>query len=477
MIGKQTGRVSAAGLYNTPTLMERIMNRHGLLPAALAVLLTTGLYAQRADGETNIKLGKRYIDQLRGFSLRPPAGTQRLRKPSPSLLVSWVRRDAKTGAIAWTLSIQQAIEKQKDLNLKAYAKALEQKLTLEQNLRVESSKLAPTAGKPGIHIRGEIAGRGKLWQRQVWLLAEPQRFLIFSITGPAATKATLEKVMDAALGTLRVINLEDALKARKENIERGKVFLKAITDEKLKAAVDTQPQWYLFRMQGDYTGFMKVLESTSRRENRNGVEIRKWVMWKTPKAPPRLLKSVLFTTADRSLEEWKDRFQVGLIEARSGSREDGIKQNELIVCSLAETVRKPRPHWQERAKKKIVPEDIYLSKAIGDMLSRLVDLTRPAAYSFASYTSTANAFDMRTFTVVGSDSIVISGKRMEAVRVLDQAAADVEPATLWVDRKGRILRMHTEEGLQMLLSTYAGVLQRFPNAEKALAVMDRLGGR
>ncbi len=348
-------------------------------------------------------------------------------------------------------------------------KWLVKKLRREENFTVDSTEIAPVAGKAAILLSGRFRGSGRLWQRQVWILAQPGRFLIISITGPAGMKEQLEKICDAVLGTLRLIDPADALEARKKNIESGRKFLASLTDKKLAAAVEARPKWYLLRLKSDIVGFMKVVEAVTRRKKAKGVEIRKWVVLKFPKDKVRLMGQVLFTTADRSLELWTKRLQVGLDDkvARLSEREKGIKQNELIVCTVSKGD-------QERMKKKKVLESIYLPLAMADLLGRLVDLTSPGAYSFASYTSKVNEFDMQTFRVVGKDRISYAGKRIDAVRVTQQMSADTEPVTLWLDEKGGLLRMETEEGLVMEPTSRQGVLRRFPNAERSMRVLDNL---
>jgi len=99
------------------------------------------------------------------------------------------------------------------------------------------------------------------------------------------------------------------------------------------------------------------------------------------------------------------------------------------------------------------------------LLPRLVDLTKPAAYAFASYNSQLNTFDMRTFTVVGPQKITVNQSQVEAIKVTDQGAADTEPAVLWVNAKGLVLRMSTSDGLLMEAVPKTVIIQRFPKAD------------
>ena len=95
---------------------------------------------------------------------------------------------------------------------------------------------------------------------------------------------------------------------------------------------------------------------------------------------------------------------------------------------------------------------------------RLVDLTRPAKYAFASYASLENNFDMRTFAVIGTEKIATVRGEVQAVRATDQAAANAEPATLWLGPDGKLLRMKSADGLVMNASARGAVLRRYPKA-------------
>ena len=137
--------------------------------------------------------------------------------------------------------------------------------------------------------------------------------------------------------------------------------------------------------------------------------------------------------------------------------EEGLKQDKLIVCNVLQA-------GQSRPLKKQVPHLIYLPQALGQLLPRLIDLDKPAAYAFAVYSSETNSFDMRTFTVLGTDRIAVGNRHVQAVKATDQAAAGAEAATLWLDTDGNLLRMQTADGMTMTPASRDAVLRRFPKA-------------
>ncbi|MCK4602558.1 MAG: hypothetical protein KAU28_08840, partial [Phycisphaerae bacterium] len=366
----------------------------------LAGVMAAGAAGQAAEKNEiqTVELGKRYVDPLHGFSLRPPAGTDRQRQRVAARLVSWTKRDPRTGAIAWTLSVLKVTETNEKIELKPYSQALAKKLQTQENFREVTTELAPVAGKAAIHLRGVSGGSLGLWQRQVWVLTKARKFLIIKITGPVDMKDRLDAICGAVLATLEVTDPKKALEKRKELLARGEKLLAGLTDKKLTDATHGEPQWCLLRFKGDDVGFMLTTESATRREGRRGYEVKLWVMSRLPKDQPRLLKRVLFTTVDRKLERWTESLQIGSGPTSVVIGEDGIRQDDVIVCNFARGDRID-------TNKKAVPASLtfYLPRAIGLLLPRLVDLQEQTSYAFAVYAGDVNDFDMRTLKVIGPD--------------------------------------------------------------------------
>jgi len=421
--------------------------------ACISALSACGL----ARADETVVLGKRYVDSLHGFSLRPPVGTERKRGFSPSRLVSWSRRDPASGAIVWTLTVLHATERKKQIDLGPYSKALADKLRKEDNFKMESLELSPVAGKPAIHLRGLTAGV-KMWQRQVWILARPSQFLIVMISGPETIKDRLETICRRVLGTLQLTDPTKARETQRKNLSRGRGFLSDLNDKRFAGAIQAGPTWFLLKYKGRDVGFRRVTEAPARREDVDGYLVKMWVMLALAKTEVRLLKHEMFVAADLGVERWRKRIQIGSGKAARVIDEEGLKQNELIVCNVLLDRRMT-------TRKKEVNEAIYLPQAAGMLLGRLIDLKTPAAYAFAVYDSEQNGFDMRTFTVVGPATIELAGRRVDAVRATDRPAMDAEPATLYLDAKGRLLRMETIDGLVMVRSTAGAVRRRFPKAD------------
>jgi hypothetical protein len=419
-----------------------------------------GYALTRAAAE--IELGPRYIDPTHGFSLRPPAGADRSREFSTKRLVRWSVRDAKTGAIAWTLTVRKEPPPKAGVSLKAFAQELSAGLSAQSDVRVESSRCGRLVGKDALFLRTEHGQKTRRWQTEVWVLADETRFLVLSVGGPLGEKEHLEAAVREVAATLRLTDPKALAAARKENLARGLTLLKELKLEQLAAVAAEQPSWYLYRRGGQDVGFLYVAERIAPGQPAKGLEVRTVARLELKGGQVMHLRRLLFTTADRAKESWTETARV----YRGGKSihrmsEEGSRQGGMIVCKVASG-------GKTNTRRKEVPAvtaEHYLPRAIALLLPRLVKLSVPQAYAFAGYTTAANDFDMRTFTVLGPEKITLGAQTHEAVRVTDQMAADAEAATLYVQGDGKLLRMRTGVGLTMELSTPSAVLRRFPDAE------------
>jgi hypothetical protein len=458
-------------LYNTPFLHVEISMRfiHGFVVAALLGGLPLAASAQTTKPKTEVPdLDKRYIDSLHGFSLCPPTETQREKRFSTSLMVSWSLVDPNASAILWTLTVKRAAAPDLDekTDLAVYGGKLAKMLQDDENFTADSVGTIKAAGATAIDLRGMTTGVIRLWQRQVWVPAPSGRFVIVGISGPEDMKATLDRICQNSLDTLQVSDPEATLHAKKANVDRGQELLAGITQDALLRILSKDPQYYLLQLKGRYVGFMVQYEEAARDGSVRGVQVTTYVMMQLPKDELRLMKSVMFTTADRSFERWKQQLQVGSGAASSVQAEDLLKQGDQIVCDVDTGGRID-------TKKKPVPKDMYLPRAMGVLLPRLVDARTPTGYSFAAYTSEANDFDMRTFEVKGPGKLTVNGAEMDVTLATDQPAADAEAVDLWLGPGGLLLRLKTAEGLMMDLSSREAVFEHFPKAQAILEAMSK----
>ena len=423
-------------------------------------------------------LGKRYVNGVYGFSFRTPAGAHRKRDLTKSRLMTWTGRDEMTGAIAWTLTVSHVREaKLTKVDLKTYKDVLAAKLKKDENFQIDVAKVIPMAGKGAIDLRGTSGGELRLWQRQVWVEIRTKEFLVFRISGPVTLKREVDALVGAVAGSLQVLDPTAARKQRAANLRRGESLLEGITPAAMAAALYPRAQWFLLKMKAKHVGFVKIEEKARAFQGVDGYAVTTWLMVQFPKTPVRLMRREMFATPDGQLERWREQWQSGSGKRAQNGAEDGLKKGEVIVCHIdtggkihtLKPKKAPRGTYRPGTK---VRRRIYLPRAIGMLLPRLVDRAKPASYAFATYTSAANDFDMRTFTVVGPEKLTTLGGAIDAVRIQDRPAEDEEPATVWVNSRGELLRLHSADGLVMDVASEAGVLRRFPKAKLIVLALD-----
>lgn len=441
------------------------------LAGAVVGLIAASLAA--SDQADQIKLDERYYGPHRLFSLQPPADTQRWSGYSPGMLARWSYVHPKLKAVVWVLSIHHAgvtRKKQADgadvpFSLADYAVALKSKLTEEKKVLVKSVDVFIAADKPAIDIQGISLGKLKQWQRQVWILIQPDQFLIVKIDGPQDMKAELLAISKKVLGTLKINDPGKIRAATFANLKRGEALLAALAagkaDKQPADVIQTDTQWFMLKLKGKNVGYKLQTESVANLDDIAGSRIRAWVWFKPPGAgQPRLLKRVLFSTTKPLLERWTSQLQVGIGAKSVVVAESGITRNgEEIVCAVRRDTKK-------YSNRKMAPKKSYLPRAIGELLPRLVDLSKPRTCSFAAYETDANAIFERSFTVHGRRKITLGGKTVETTEATYRSIKEkqVISVKLWLDEKGLILRMETGQGLVMERSTREAVVKAFPRA-------------
>lgn len=431
---------------------------------------------QAQSQPAQVALGSVYCDDLNGFSLRPPDNCQRSREPSRSMLVSWNRRDAKTGAILLTMSVVRMVEKSKDIDLREYAKALGDKLRKDEGYKIDSTDIVSAAGCGAIDFRGAAGGLVSWWQRQTWVLTPNGKFIILITAGPQDVKGRLDAIHQDVLATLKITDPAANLAARQASLERAKRLLAALTEKSLTAAA-VDNQWFLVYQKDQPIGWVHQNEGVVLHDGTMELRVRTVGMVKPAKDSPAVIKHAeMFASPDGLLESWKERLAIGEGKELKTAEEEGLRQENVLLCVITSDGKKqdrpplkiPHPAVDQDAnsQRPAAISEIYLPRATGMVLPRLVALGESASYGFATYSSDVNDFDLRTFTVVGPDAVSLGGQSIEAIHLTDKPSASTEPSDLWVDAKGRVLMVRSPDGLRVEKASNEDVLKVFPSAQQ-----------
>ena len=426
------------------------------MKAKLAILIVIAFSAGPAAGAP--KLGKLYAAELKGFSIRPPAGVTRIRKITGRSLVRWIRLDAKTGKVRWTMEILRNRHKPVTMPAAEYAKVLARSLARSEQFRVESTEVSIIALKPAMHFRGVWSGALQLWRRQVWVPIGPEEHLVLDIAGPMADKAEMDAAMTASSKTLRLFDPKPAIKRRSESLTRGAEALKAVTDEKLKGLITAKLRYYLIELNGKNVGFLKITERYATRDGARGLWIIRGGVLRPPGKPWQIIHEDLFATADRSFEKWRSLAVTRHGDAKAREIRDGLKQQGVLLLYTQ------LPNSPVRRRTYNLPGPVrptYLPAAFSVLLPRLLDRSKPGLYGFAVFNPSAEDFLLRNVEVVGAETIRIGERVVAATRIDDQISTDDAPTKIWVDAEGQLLRMETAQGLVTRLATSQEVIAGF----------------
>ncbi len=413
------------------------------------VVAAYGQSTQPAGGQA-AEPGPRYIDVFNGFSLCPPAGSARISQRTPSQIVSWQGRDAKTGAISWTLTINKVKDAEHATDLKVFAEYLAATLKEKEGFAVESAQVIKAAGKDAVDIKGHTQKNPQWFQRQAWVLTDKVNFLVLRMTGPVDQAKALDELAGKVLASVEIVAPAAAKAQREKNLANGREFLKTLTPEKIKAAILSDPQYFLIVQDGKHVGYTWTQERQSTgRSGASGLEVKS-TSWLGPGVGPEASFWVAF---DRS-------------EACLTTRDEGeSRQVEFSKGTITSSITRQGKTTTAPAVK--APQDIYLPQGMEMILFRLFDLSRPQAYSFANYSQDAKAFDVLTVRVIGPEQPKPGQQDRKLVRLELQGAEDQPSDALLVDHKGIVLNIDSQGECPAEIRRVARekILKAFPDAK------------
>ncbi len=440
---------------------------HGANPAE-KVATTTTAPGSGEHSRTATESSLRYTDRLVGFSLCPPADTERIMQTSARRLVGWTRRDEQTKAVRWSLEVLRTKHKPTKLSLSEYAKTVTAELSRTSNFKVKSTRTSIVAGKPAIHFSGTWSGAFELWRRQTWVRIKPGEHIVLNISGDPNGKDEMDAVMTKVLASLKLFDPKIAAAEYKKNLTRGASALKKLSIRKLQTIINKKPFYFTIKLKGKIIGFVKLTESITKRSDAQGLNVVSSGALILPDTPAQLTWKELFTTPDRTFEQWKQVSVQGKGKTAAREIQEAIRKDNWMLVQLHRSGR-PKRNWKQELPKTL--QTAYLPEALSTLLPRLLDRSKPGAYAFAVYNPDKNDFDMRTVQVVKTETIRIGSRNVKATRMTDQMSRQSPIVNLWVDEKGLLLRMQMPGGLVMERADRRTIAVKFA-AE--LAELDKL---
>jgi hypothetical protein len=421
----------------------------------ILLALTTCAYGQFEP----ITFGHRYRDQLNGFSLRPPDRAKKITGGTATRLVSWQVRDPETDAVAWQLTVQQLRAEQAKADLKAYAEKLKQTFQADERFTVESFEIGSLAGKTALHITGASqVGKVRFWQRQVRILAEEGRLLIFTVSGPPSQKNRLSDLGLQIFKTIQLTDPEEYRKRHARNLQRAKDLLDQLDEEQILSALQDDRQWFKLSLKGKDIGWMVQEERRESEQGFDGICVTSWAQMDLPGAPSRRMHRRLFCATDRKYETWQELLQVGSGPQTQIRFEDGLKRRDAVAVDIL--LHNKLRTFTRKAPDQI--EGIYLPKALEALVHRLIDIQSGGGYIFATYEAGKNGFNMHMLNLESVRRINVDGRSVVATGLTQQKHYDAPVSKVWIDEKGRLLKLESEDDFAIERAGREEILKRWP---------------
>jgi hypothetical protein len=365
------------------------------------------------------------------------------------------------------------------------------------------------------------------WLRQQAILqANDQLYYVFNFTTPAGAQREDEServasaTFSAIIDSIKLIDRTPIKEDQNARLYRTRALLMEWTDKKLTSVL--VPRQYLrLTRNGKDIGWTYVEEMTGRQRR---------ALTGTPRAPTRnqpadgskvpddgLITddglviytrtwtkpendrifeagSELFTTFDRRLERWaqiagateKGQLKSQALELGQTRREmkrlfaPVLKDEERMGISDAKDPNNPRYRPAEvytidvqtiskTGNAAPIKRDLppwYLPAALGHLLPRLVPLTQPRTFLFASYIS-AKREVMHRYVDVGQEATVTIGSQtVRAVPVSERIGLEGAPIVHYLSPEGKYLgTINKADGLTVLPSDVQTLLRLWPDAD------------
>jgi len=407
---------------------------------SLGVLL---LAAVATPADAPIDLGDPYVDGQVGFSIRPPVGAAVLRhspdEPAQQadlfLVVSFPLVERK-----WNLAVEMMMVPPGQTVSDAADRVIVG--TVERlGLALQNRAKRSVGGRDAVVISagGAVSGGELHFSCAVVEATESKRFVV-ELTGPAGQADALTATFATILDGFRVLISPDQEAALREASQAGVRLLKLAVAEGLDSRLEPE-QYHRFVKDGKDVGFTRITEQPQAVHHCVGVQVSQSTWLFDPSGAVKRSRSSLFVSNDLTKERWTVRIDQ-IIPAQDDkprryafTEDRGLAQHDKLVVSVAvgPSLEQPGSRVFE------LPPD-YLQRALVQLLPRFLPLDTPATYAFTCHDGQTNSLATLRYELIGKESIELSGQSVIAYRIEYRLGLAGEPAVLWVNRQGRLLR-------------------------------------
>ncbi|MBN1491549.1 MAG: hypothetical protein JXA69_16675 [Phycisphaerae bacterium] len=444
-----------AGLVNVTATGARAQDTPGMAPADILSLM-------RLASEP-------YVDPSFGFSLRPFSPCQMMRHKQmvddgDVELVQFVQR-----AIHWALFIRIS-RTPRPMNSDDLLAHLEASLVATNpDVEVLGREKLTAGGRDAVRLAASCTIEGRKWLRQRGaVFFQPDEFFVLSFNTPLEHREKAEAIFADAIRSFEIVRSEMTQDLLRQALDRGAALLRRVADRKAEPK-RLVPELYLrCVVDGRDTGFVWLREGDIKQQGIPGTGLlhESWIFEENGMVIRQL--NEMFLADDLTFEQWDNRIQTivpiqGTVPVRTTMDiERGLRQDNRLVVSVSTS-----PNSEQFQDKVLATPNAYASAAVVALFARLVDLSKPELYAFATYNSERQGFVLRTLRIVGPQNITVDGQAIRAVRIEDSEGLIPPVSEVYVTETGRLVKIVANK-LEMIATPKEKVVARY--RDKVVAV-------
>ncbi len=433
------------------------------------------------------KLDQAYIDGSFGFTLRPPAGStcdpeKKKLGPANYEIVRFNQPQHD-----WYLSVRlsqdarppdaRIITDKLITNLKEQYADVE--LLSQENTRIAGRQAALSAvcftfGEP-VSLTQD---KKKQWLHQQAVIQEkPGECFALVLLTSFEDRSIATKTFERIVQSFEFRRTAQQEQHMRKALDRGEKLIQSVAEKKLNLSDHLLKETYLLiKRNGKEIGFLGMQEEPVNVQGHEGVRLYHWNWIFEDDGGISNFNHLMYLSADLKKEEWEYRMQMLTPPGTGVQRkvlldiESAVRQKDKLLIEYPKKLE-----TMEREDKVLEVGKSYAPAALMSLLPRLVDLNSPELYAFSTYEHDRRGLILRTMEVVGQQQILAKGQSIQAWKLQDSEGLPPPITSIYVDKKGQILRMDVGN-MKMTLTTREYVERKFQSRvnEAQKAIQERM---
>ncbi len=395
-------------------------------------------------------LAASYVDGTYGFSIRPPRGwdldRQLARESRGVRLLRMVNAVSQNRTEEMRLN-RIAGEKQPAAAMEETLQRTARSLELEYSrVDILSQQVQEVAGRAGGVVTALIWTEGFEHLRLVGIVqAEPGIQIVLTYDGPSELRQSREALFQLVLGSLKLLVDASSEGKFEEALQEGAAWLSGLNRAAMERAIGPD-EFFEIRLEDEPIGAVRVERADYAWKKRPGVRVRERGWTFEPDGRICRSQTTLFVGFDLRSERWKTSVTTlipakgDLPERLENAWEEGLRDGDVLLSSQAYQLGQPPT---ENPPLRLPPT--YAPRAVVRVLPRLLDdLDTKRTIGFMVFDHQRAGLVLRTVTLKGPSQLPVGASvEGKVFRIEEREGVSTEPSDVYVDDKGRVLRIKT----------------------------------